>query len=106
MHAIKALKLCSLQVIYYSEIVLVTISGTPFMCVCVSVTSLTATSLTYRYQVRYESKASVVMNVFDSWFYEKYFSRKLQLCLLTTTDFVSQPLDTSEDFLMIARDYW
>ena len=37
------------------------------VCVCVSFTSLTATPLTYRYKVRYESKANAVLKVFDSW---------------------------------------
>ena len=32
-----------------------------------SVTSLTATPLTYRYKVRYESKANAVLKVYDSW---------------------------------------
>ena len=32
-----------------------------------SVTSLTATPLTYRYKVRYESKANAVLKVFNSW---------------------------------------
>ena len=37
------------------------------LCVCVSVTSLTATPLKYGYKERYESKASAVLKVFDSW---------------------------------------
>ena len=32
-----------------------------------SVTSLTATPLTYRYKVRSESKVNAVLKVFDSW---------------------------------------
>ena len=43
--------------------------STQFVCayMSVSVTSLTATPLTYRYKVRYESKANAVLKVFDSW---------------------------------------
>ena len=39
------------------------------VCVCVSesVTSLTATPLTHRYKVRYESNAKTLLKVFDSW---------------------------------------
>ena len=37
------------------------------VCVYVSVTSLTATPLMYRYKVRYESKANAALKVFDSW---------------------------------------
>ena len=39
------------------------------LCVCVraSVTSLTATPLTHRYKVRYESNANALLKVFDSW---------------------------------------
>ena len=38
------------------------------VCVCVSesVTSLTATLLTHRYKVRYESNANTLLKVFDS----------------------------------------
>ena len=62
-----------------------------YSCVCVSVTSLTATPLKYRYKVRYESKANVVLKVFDSWItLKKYFVRKLRRYLLTTTDFDGQ----------------
>ena len=43
------------------------------VCVCVSVTSLTATPLTYGYKVRYESKTNAVLKVFDVWILLKYF---------------------------------
>ena len=32
-----------------------------------SVTSLTATPIAYRYKLRYESKGNAVLKVFDSW---------------------------------------
>ena len=39
------------------------------VCACVSesVTSLTATPLTHRYKVRYESNANALLKVFDLW---------------------------------------
>ena len=45
--------------------------------VCVSVTLLTAMPLTYRYKVRYESKANAVLNVFDSWISLKILCSKV-----------------------------
>ena len=47
------------------------------LCLCVSVTSLTATPLTYRYKVRYESKANAVLKVFDSWILLKILCSKV-----------------------------
>ena len=52
-----------------------------------SVTSLSATLLTYRYKVRYESKANVVLKVLDSWISLKYFVRKIRRYFLTPTNF-------------------
>ena len=44
--------------------------STQFVCVCVSesVTSLTATPLTHRYKVRYESNANALLKVFTRGF--------------------------------------
>ena len=50
--------------------------STQFLCVCVSVTSLTATPLTYRDKVRYESNANVLLKVFDSWIWLKILCSK------------------------------
>ena len=50
------------------------------MCVCVCVTSLTATPLAYGYKVRYESQANAVLKVFDSWIsLEIFYSKVLAL---------------------------
>ena len=46
-------------------------------CVCVSVTSLTATPLTHRYKVRYESNANALLKVFDSWISLKILCSKV-----------------------------
>ena len=43
----------------------------------VSVPSLIATSLTYGYKVRYESKVNVVLKVFDSWISLKILRSKV-----------------------------
>ena len=58
-----------------------------FLCVSESVTSLTATPLTHRYKGRYESKANVVLKVFDWWISLKILFEKLQRFLLTLTNF-------------------
>ena len=73
--------------------------STQFVCLCVSesVTSLTATPLTHRYNGRYESNASALLKVFDSWISLKYFVQKLRRYLLTSTNFDCFD-DTSEDF--------
>ena len=47
------------------------------VCVCVSVTSLTATPLTHRYKVRYESNANALLKVFDSWISLKILCSKV-----------------------------
>ena len=59
------------------------------VCVCVSVTSLTATPLTHRYKVRYESNANALLKVFDSWI------------LLTSTNF-----DGFDGKEIHQKDYW
>ena len=41
--------------------------GYSIQFVCVRVTSLTATPLTYGYKLRYESQANAVLKVFDPW---------------------------------------
>ena len=53
--------------------------STQFVClsVCESVTLLTATPLTHRYKGRYESKANVVLKVFDLWISLKIFCSKV-----------------------------
>ena len=47
------------------------------VCVCESVTSLTAMPLTHRYKGRYESKANAVLKVFDSWILLKILCSKV-----------------------------
>ena len=49
------------------------------VCACVSesVTSLTATPLTHRYKIRYESNANALLKVFDSWISLKIFCSKV-----------------------------
>ena len=49
------------------------------VCACVSesVTSLTATPLTHRYKVRYESNANALLKVFDSWISLKILCSKV-----------------------------
>ena len=54
-------------------------------CMSVSVTSLTATLLTYRDKVRYESNANALLKVFDSWISLKILCSKDTL--LTPTNF-------------------
>ena len=53
--------------------------STQFVCVCVSesVTSLTATPLTHRDKVRYESNAKTLLKVFDSWISLKILCSKV-----------------------------
>ena len=46
-------------------------------CACVSVTLLTATPLTYRDKVRYESNANALLKVFDSWISLKILCSKV-----------------------------
>ena len=46
-------------------------------CVCASVTSLTATPLTHRYKVRYESNANALLKVFDSRISKKILCSKV-----------------------------
>ena len=46
-------------------------------CVSVSVTSLTATLLTHRYKVRYESNANALLKVFGSWISQKMLCSKV-----------------------------
>ena len=52
--------------------------STQFVCVCmcVSVTSLTATPLTWD-KVRYESNANALLKVFDSWISLKILRSKV-----------------------------
>ena len=60
------------------------------VCVCVSVTSLTAMLLTYEYKERYELKAksNVIWKVFDLWISLKILCSKVTAFnLLTTTNF-------------------
>ena len=47
------------------------------MCVRESVTWLTATPLTHRYKVRYESNANALLKVFDSWISLKILCSKV-----------------------------
>ena len=49
------------------------------VCVCVSesVTSLTATPLTHRYKVSYNSNANALLKVFDSWISLKILCSKV-----------------------------
>ena len=47
------------------------------VCVSESVTSLTAMPLTHRYKGRHESKANVVLKVFDSWISLKILCSKV-----------------------------
>ena len=49
------------------------------VCVCVSesVTLLTATPLTHRYKVRYDSNANALLKVFDSWILLKILCSKV-----------------------------
>ena len=56
-------------------------------CVSVSVTSRTATPLTHRYKVRYESNANALLKVLTRGFRKKYFVQKLRRYLLTSTNF-------------------
>ena len=69
-------------------------------CVCVSVTSLTATPLTYGYKVRFESKANVVLKVFDSWISLKILCSKVTALFAHHNELwlFRRPVDTSEDF--------
>ena len=46
-------------------------------CVSVSVTLLTATPLTHRYKVRYESNANALLKVFDSWISQQILCSKV-----------------------------
>ena len=52
-----------------------------------SVTSLTATPITYRCKARHESKGNAVLKVFDSWISLKYFVQKIRRYLLAPTNF-------------------
>ena len=71
-------------------------------CLSVSVTSLTATPLTHRYKVRYESNANALLKVFDSWISQKkYFVEKLRRYLLTSTNF-----DGFDGKELHQKDYW
>ena len=47
------------------------------LCVRASVTSLTATPLTYRDKVRYELNANALLKVFDSWISLKILCSKV-----------------------------
>ena len=49
------------------------------VCVCVSesVASLTATPLTHRYKLRYDSNANALLKVFDSWISLKILCSKV-----------------------------
>ena len=82
--------------------------GTQF--VCVSVTSLTATPLTYRYMYkgRYESKVNVVLKIFDSWISLKILRSKVMALFARHNKLLRfrQPVDTSGDTLMTTEDYW
>ena len=53
--------------------------STQFVCLSVSesLTSLTAAPLTHSYKGRYESKANVVLKVFDSWISLKILCSKV-----------------------------
>ena len=66
-----------------------------------SVTWLTATPLTHRYKVRYESNATALLKVFDSWISLKYFVQKLRRYLLTSTNF-----DGFDGKEIHQKDYW
>ena len=67
-----------------------------------SVTSLTATPLTYRYKGRYESKANAVLKVFDSWISLKILCSKALFAHPQQTLTVST---ASRRFLMTTGDY-
>ena len=47
------------------------------VCVCESVTSLTAMPLTHRYKVRYESNKNALLKVFESWISLKILCSKV-----------------------------
>ena len=69
---------------------------------CVSVTSLTATPLTYRDKVRYESNANALLKVFDSW-----ISLKI-LCSKVTALFahLNRNFDGFDGKEIHQKDYW
>ena len=62
---------------YSTQFVCVCVCVCVRVCVCVSVTSLTATPLTHRYKVRYESNANALLKVFDSWILLKILCSKV-----------------------------
>ena len=66
-----------------------------------SVTSLTATPLTYRYKVRYESNANALLKFSIRGFRNKYFVQKLRRYLLTSTNF-----DGFDGKEIHQKDYW
>ena len=82
----------------YANLVRVTVIN---LCVWVSVTSLTATLLTYGYNVRL--KANVLLTVFDLWISLNILRSK---CLTTTKFEFQQAVGTPEDYLMTIGDYW
>ena len=73
------------------------------LSVCESVTSLTATPLTHRYKVRYESNANALLKVklFDLWISLKIFCSKVTAYLLTSMNF-----DGFDGKEIHQKDYW
>ena len=80
--------------------------STQFVCVCVSVNALTVTPLTYKYEVRYESKANVVLKVLTPEFYKNTMFKSYSVIRShNELGLFRRPVDTSEDFLMTTGDY-
>ena len=69
-----------------------------------SVTSLTAAPLTYRYKVRYGSKANApVLKVFDSWISLKILCSKVTALFAHPNELgrFRRQVDTSEDWRLL-----
>ena len=57
------------------------------VCVCASVAALTATPLTHRYKVRYESNENALLKVFDSWISLKILCSKVMALFAHLNEF-------------------
>ena len=77
--------------------------STQFVCVCVLSHYQLRPPLTYGYKVRYESKASAVLKVFDSRISLKILRSKVT-ALFAHHNKLRWPVDTSEDSLMTTED--
>ena len=73
------------------------------LSVSVSVTSLTAPPLTYRYKVRYGSKVNAVLKVFDSWISLKILCSKVTALFAHPNELgrFRRQVDTSEDWRLL-----